>query len=68
LKDFDLIQAQQYIKTYDEKLETQKFKFGVIYQRRGQVENLFRIKSISHDYFSRQQKKNFLIMKDMDDH
>jgi hypothetical protein len=25
------------IKTYDEKLETQKFKFGVIYQKRGQV-------------------------------
>ncbi len=31
------IKAQQLIKAYDEKLETQKFKFGVIYQRRGQV-------------------------------
>jgi hypothetical protein len=29
--------AQQLIKAYDEKLETQKFKFGIIYQRRGQV-------------------------------
>ncbi len=35
------IQAQQYIKTYDEKLETHKFKFGIIYQRRGQVEIWF---------------------------
>jgi hypothetical protein len=41
LKDFDFIQAQQYIKTYDEKLETQKFKFGVIYQRRGQVKKTY---------------------------
>ena len=31
------IKAQQLIKAFDEKLETQKFKFGVIYQRRGQV-------------------------------
>lgn len=31
------IKAQDYIKAYDEKLETQKFKFGVIYQRKGQV-------------------------------
>jgi hypothetical protein len=29
--------AQQFLKAYDEKLETQKFKFGIIYQRRGQV-------------------------------
>jgi hypothetical protein len=29
--------AQQHVKAYDEKLETHKFKFGVIYQRRGQV-------------------------------
>ncbi|CAF0736235.1 unnamed protein product [Rotaria sordida] len=29
--------AQQFIKAYDEKLETHKFKFGVIYQRRGQT-------------------------------
>ncbi|CAF0750967.1 unnamed protein product [Adineta steineri] len=29
--------AQQFIKAYDEKLETQKFKFGIIYQRRGQT-------------------------------
>ena len=27
----------QLIKTFDEKLEIQKFKFGVIYQRQGQV-------------------------------
>ncbi|CAF4870237.1 unnamed protein product, partial [Rotaria sp. Silwood1] len=31
------LKAQQFIKTYDEKLETHKFKFGVIYQRRGQT-------------------------------
>lgn len=31
------LQAQQAIKTYDEKLETQKFKFGIIYQRKGQT-------------------------------
>jgi len=31
------LQAQQAIKTFDEKLETQKFKFGIIYQRKGQV-------------------------------
>jgi hypothetical protein len=31
------IKAQQFIKAFDDKLETQKFKFGVIYQRRGQV-------------------------------
>ncbi|CAF2070223.1 unnamed protein product [Rotaria magnacalcarata] len=31
------LKAQQLIKTYDEKLETHKFKFGVIYQRRGQT-------------------------------
>lgn len=29
--------AQQHVKAFDEKLEIQKFKFGVIYQRRGQV-------------------------------
>jgi hypothetical protein len=29
--------AQQLIKAFDDKLETQKFKFGIIYQRRGQV-------------------------------
>ncbi|CAF1244675.1 unnamed protein product [Adineta ricciae] len=31
------LKAQQYVKEYDEKLETQKFKFGIIYQRRGQT-------------------------------
>ncbi len=31
------IKAQQLIKAFDEKLETKKFKFGIIYQRRGQV-------------------------------
>ncbi|CAF3643077.1 unnamed protein product [Rotaria socialis] len=31
------LKAQDSIKSYDEKLETQKFKFGVIYQRRGQT-------------------------------
>ncbi|UJR08987.1 hypothetical protein I4U23_013237 [Adineta vaga] len=37
------LKAQQYVKEYDEKLETQKFKFGIIYQRRGQIteEELF---------------------------
>ncbi len=29
--------TQQLIKAFDDKLETQKFKFGIIYQRRGQV-------------------------------
>jgi hypothetical protein len=36
--------AQQFVKAYDEKLETQKFKFGVIYQRRGQVKLHIQIK------------------------
>ncbi|CAF1223073.1 unnamed protein product [Rotaria sordida] len=31
------LKAQEYIKSFDEKLETQKFKFGIIYQRRGQT-------------------------------
>ncbi|CAF4768592.1 unnamed protein product, partial [Rotaria sp. Silwood1] len=31
------LKAQDYIKSFDEKLETQKFKFGIIYQRRGQT-------------------------------
>ncbi|CAF1662431.1 unnamed protein product [Adineta ricciae] len=31
------LKAQQFIKNYDEKLETHKFKFGVIYQKRGQT-------------------------------
>ncbi|CAF0724185.1 unnamed protein product [Didymodactylos carnosus] len=31
------LSAAQYVKGYDEKLETRKFKFGVIYQRRGQT-------------------------------
>ncbi|CAF4043900.1 unnamed protein product [Rotaria sp. Silwood2] len=31
------LKAHGCIKSYDEKLETQKFKFGVIYQRRGQT-------------------------------
>ncbi|CAF0801349.1 unnamed protein product [Adineta steineri] len=31
------LKAQQFIKAYDEKLETHKFKFGVIYQKRGQT-------------------------------
>ena len=29
--------AQELIKSFDEKLETKTFKFGIIYQRRGQV-------------------------------
>jgi hypothetical protein len=29
--------AQQHVRAFDEKLEIDKFKFGVIYQRRGQV-------------------------------
>jgi hypothetical protein len=68
--DFDdwiCFQAQQYIKSYDEKLETQKFKFGIIYQRRGQVilKNSHSINRPNCRF--RQQKKNFSIMKDMDD-
>ncbi|UJR37223.1 hypothetical protein I4U23_029932 [Adineta vaga] len=31
------LKAQQLIKNFDEKLETHKFKFGVIYQKRGQT-------------------------------
>ena len=31
------IRAQELIKAFDEKLETKKFKFGIIYQRKGQV-------------------------------
>ena len=51
--------AQQFVKAYDEKLETQKFKFGVIYQRRGQVIlNIYYIlNKIGFDF--RQLKKNF---------
>lgn len=29
--------AQELIKAFDDKLETKKFKFGIIYQRKGQV-------------------------------
>lgn len=29
--------SEDHIKSFDEKLEIQKFKFGVIYQRKGQV-------------------------------
>ena len=59
--------AQQHVKIYDDKLETQKFKFGVIYQRRGQVKfdfNNNNNKEKTFVYF-RQQKKNFLIMKNI---
>ena len=35
----DLSDAREHIKTFDEKLEIQKFKFGVIYQKKGQVKS-----------------------------
>lgn len=39
--------AQEFIKSFDDKLETQKFKFGVIYQRRGQVKIRLQINKIT---------------------
>ena len=58
------IKAPQHIKAFDEKLETQKFKFGVIYQRKGQVRELhFSIRS--HFYSFRQLKKNFSTTKNI---
>jgi hypothetical protein len=47
--------AQQFVKAFDDKLETHKFKFGIIYQRRGQVK--FSIESIN-------RKKIFLFILD----
>ena len=61
------LQAQQLIKTYDEKLETQKFKFGVIYQKRGQVWAREVERFIDSDAFVRLAKKNSSITNGMDE-
>lgn len=59
-----LLQAQQFIKTYDEKLETHKFKFGVIYQKRGQVSIEMPIEASPSTDASRRPKKSSSITND----
>lgn len=60
--------AREHIKTFDDKLEIQKFKFGVIYQKKGQVNRNNRFHLTFFLFVSRQRKKNFLITTNRNDH